>query len=399
MSDDWKFGGFDDPEENWLKLPKAIYDNLHRFSSGAELKVVLYVLRHTWGYGDEYKAMSVAEISKGRLRKDGTRIDAGTGLHTQAVCDGVNRAIEHGFLRVWRDDTDLARKVKYYMLAKSDPERVPPGVELVASPAADVPDASLDDASLVEITSQLSENHQSGSLVKITKPLSENHQAPLVKITNPLSENHQAYIDRYLDRSSDRNPDTHLIPVEGGEPPKAPPTPVAATETGDPFFGQTRASWYGFGGQRKRSMQNTDAAGKIGLDAPAFMALVTRLAAIHHLTVIIDAGDDNELRRMQELAVLLAGAPFQIDTTEKIDRLYAAWKKQYGKGDVAPYANSLKNYASSLAQQGRLKDGYTIDAGSARAVAAEGPRTQAVRAKQRAAAEQLPALPSGDVDF
>ncbi|MBK8188892.1 MAG: hypothetical protein IPK79_00395 [Vampirovibrionales bacterium] len=146
-------------------------------------------------------------------------------------------------------------------------------------------------------------------------------------------------------------------------------------------------------------MQNTDAAVRIGLDAPAFTALVTRLVEIHHLVAIVDAGDDNELRRMQELAVMLAGASFQIDTVEKIDKLYAAWKKQYGKGDVAPYANSLKNYASSLAQQGRLKDGHVIDASGTRAVAAEGARTQAARAKQRATAAQLPALPSGDVDF
>lgn len=129
MSDDWKFSGFNDPEENWVKLPKAIYDNLDRFSSGAELKVVLYVLRHTWGYGDDYKAMSVTEICEGRRRKDGTHIDAGTGLQAQAARNGIKRAIEHGFLRVWRDDTDPGRQVKYYMLAKSDPDRIPPGVE------------------------------------------------------------------------------------------------------------------------------------------------------------------------------------------------------------------------------------------------------------------------------
>ncbi|MBK8188891.1 MAG: hypothetical protein IPK79_00390 [Vampirovibrionales bacterium] len=129
MSDDWKFGGFDDPEENWVKLPKAIYENLARFSSEAELKVVLYVLRHTWGYGDDYKAMSVDEICAGRKRKDGTRIDSGTGLQPQAARDGIKRAIEHGFVRVWLDASDPGRQVKYYMLARHDLDRLPPGVE------------------------------------------------------------------------------------------------------------------------------------------------------------------------------------------------------------------------------------------------------------------------------
>lgn len=361
MSDDWKFGGFDDPEENWVKLPKAIYENLARFSSEAELKVVLYVLRHTWGYGDDYKAMSVDEICAGRKRKDGTRIDSGTGLQPQAARDGIKRAIEHGFVRVWLDTSDPGRQVKYYMLARHDLDRFPPGVE------------------------QLFDAETGG----------ENHPGGGVKITQGGGENHPSYRDRYLDRSSDRNLERT---VERGDAPQA-PLPASDNANTDPFFGQSRASWYGFGGQRKRAMQNTDAAGRIGLDAPAFAAVVTRLVEIHHLVAIVDAGDDNELRRMQELAVMLAGASFQIDTTEKIDKLYTAWKKQYGKGDVAPYANSLKNYASSLAQQGRLKDGHVIDASGTRAVVAEGARTQAVRAKQRATAAQLPALPSGDVDF
>lgn len=94
------FKGFETPKENYSKLPHALVGALPIFSSLAELKVVLYVLRHTWGYQEfaELKRITLDEFRSGRRRKDGSRMDQGVGMSENAIMDGLSRAIEHGFL-------------------------------------------------------------------------------------------------------------------------------------------------------------------------------------------------------------------------------------------------------------------------------------------------------------
>ena len=99
MSDD-KFPGFPSPKENWSKLPHQLIEALPDFSSLAELKVVLYILRHTWGYQEfgEFKRITLDEFQHGRRRKDRSRLDSGIGMSENAIMDGLGRAIKHGFI-------------------------------------------------------------------------------------------------------------------------------------------------------------------------------------------------------------------------------------------------------------------------------------------------------------
>ena len=122
MNEPRVFGGFSQPKENWSKLPNALIDALPLFTSEAELKVVLYVLRHTWGYHDENKRISIDEFSRGRKKRDGLRIDVGCGLTDNTIKDGLRRAIEHGFIEVDEDSTDAARIKRYYKLRMLEDE-------------------------------------------------------------------------------------------------------------------------------------------------------------------------------------------------------------------------------------------------------------------------------------
>jgi hypothetical protein len=113
-----QFSGFVQPQQNWFKMPYDWTDITAKITSLAELKVVEYVLKHTWGY-HEYglkKKISIDEFMHGRKRKDGTTIDRGTGLSKQSVIDGLKNAVNHGFLEVEKDDSDQARKKRYYAL-------------------------------------------------------------------------------------------------------------------------------------------------------------------------------------------------------------------------------------------------------------------------------------------
>jgi hypothetical protein len=117
------FQGFNKPEANFFRLPNEWTDITASITSLAEMKVVEYVLRHTWGYSeyDIVKKITTDEFMHGRKRIDGNRIDKGTGLSNKSVVEGLSKAVEHGLLEVEVDDSDRARIKKYYKLRMQSP--------------------------------------------------------------------------------------------------------------------------------------------------------------------------------------------------------------------------------------------------------------------------------------
>src|SRR5436305_13620951 len=112
------YAGFNKPEANFFRLPNEWTDITARITSLAELKLVEYVLKHTWGYSefDMVKKITTDEFMYGRKKKDGTRIDSGTGLSKPSVMEGLTNAVKHGLLEVEIDESDKARIKKYYKL-------------------------------------------------------------------------------------------------------------------------------------------------------------------------------------------------------------------------------------------------------------------------------------------
>jgi hypothetical protein len=119
------FPGFDLPQQNWFKMPSMWTDITADISSIAELKVIEYVLKHTWGY-QEYgikKRITIDEFRYGRKRQDGSRLDRGTGLSKQSVINGIKAAVGDGLLAEEVDDRDRARVKKYYFLRMKQAEQ------------------------------------------------------------------------------------------------------------------------------------------------------------------------------------------------------------------------------------------------------------------------------------
>lgn len=119
------FTGFDPPAQNWFRMPNEWIELCAEINSLAEMKVVQYVMRHTWGH-QEYgirKRISVDEFMNGRRRVDGERMDRGTGLSKPSVIAGLRSAVERGLLIEEVDDSDRARVKKYYAL-RMNPETV-----------------------------------------------------------------------------------------------------------------------------------------------------------------------------------------------------------------------------------------------------------------------------------
>jgi len=121
------FTGFSLPEQNSSKMPHALIEALPAISSLSEMKVILYILRHTWGYHefDIPKKITLDEFMNGRkyspkhMREhpgSAKRMDGGVGMSKPAIIDGLKRALDDGFIEVDVDDWDKGRVKKSYSL-------------------------------------------------------------------------------------------------------------------------------------------------------------------------------------------------------------------------------------------------------------------------------------------
>lgn len=117
MSNDKPFVGWSAPSENWSKLPHDLVYLMPDMKE-SELKVTLYILRHTWGFGnyEDFLPMTIDEIMNGRKIREGKRIDNGTGLSKQSVITGTKAGISRGTLEEVANRVDLARIKKGYKL-------------------------------------------------------------------------------------------------------------------------------------------------------------------------------------------------------------------------------------------------------------------------------------------
>src|SRR2546421_2197613 len=117
------FEGFNKPEANFFRLPNEWTDITAQMTSLAEMKLVEYVLKHTWGYSefDRVKKITTDEFMYGRKKKNGERIDNGTGLSKPSVIAGLKSAVKHGLLEEETDDSDRARIKKFYKLKMKTP--------------------------------------------------------------------------------------------------------------------------------------------------------------------------------------------------------------------------------------------------------------------------------------
>ena len=65
---------------NTTQVPNVILDEWLAILTGAMVKVVLYVARRTYGFQRQSDHIAISQIVNGFVRRDGTRLDYGTGL-------------------------------------------------------------------------------------------------------------------------------------------------------------------------------------------------------------------------------------------------------------------------------------------------------------------------------
>jgi hypothetical protein len=90
------FPGFQFPTTT--PVPDEVFDVLMPQLSGAELKVLLYICRRTFGFKKESDNISLNQISTGITTRDGRVLDRGTGLCKAAVVSAVTSLAKKGII-------------------------------------------------------------------------------------------------------------------------------------------------------------------------------------------------------------------------------------------------------------------------------------------------------------
>jgi len=92
MEKNYTFKGFDSP--NSTQVPDQLFDRVLAHLNGGELKVLLYIIRRTFGFKKNNDNISIAQISRGITTKKGKVLDNGTGLSKSSVVRAVKGLLE-----------------------------------------------------------------------------------------------------------------------------------------------------------------------------------------------------------------------------------------------------------------------------------------------------------------
>jgi hypothetical protein len=98
------FAGFHFP--SYTPVPDQVFDELLTVLSGAELKALLYICRRTFGFKKESDNISLNQLLHGLSKKDGTQLDAGTGLSKPTLLKALRELQDKGIIESTRRMSD-----------------------------------------------------------------------------------------------------------------------------------------------------------------------------------------------------------------------------------------------------------------------------------------------------
>ena len=83
---------------NSTQVPDDLFDKFMADLSGAELKVLLYIIRRTFGFKRHQDAISISQLVNGITRKTGEVLDKGTGLSRATAVSAAKSLEKRGFI-------------------------------------------------------------------------------------------------------------------------------------------------------------------------------------------------------------------------------------------------------------------------------------------------------------
>src|SRR5215213_6455512 len=87
-----QFDGFGSP--NYTQVPDELFDVLAPTLSEAELRVLLYIVRRTFGFKKESDDISLKQLVDGIKTRDGRVLDRGAGVGKTAAIRAVKGLVD-----------------------------------------------------------------------------------------------------------------------------------------------------------------------------------------------------------------------------------------------------------------------------------------------------------------
>lgn len=131
------FRGFQSPR--YTMVPDELFDELLASLSGAELKVLLYIIRRTFGFKRDADAISLSQMLSGITTKDGRVLDRGSGLSKPTLLSVLRSLLAKNIIETERrrsavrGDEPTVYRLKFVTPAPQN-EATPPVVKKVYHP-------------------------------------------------------------------------------------------------------------------------------------------------------------------------------------------------------------------------------------------------------------------------
>jgi phage replication O-like protein O len=114
------FEGFSRP--NFTPVPDELFDDLLSDLSGAELKVLLYIVRRTFGFKKDADTISLNQMLTGITTLDGRQLDRGTGLSRSTLVAALKSLVEQNIIIAeTRTSPEKGNEPTIYQLNFKDP--------------------------------------------------------------------------------------------------------------------------------------------------------------------------------------------------------------------------------------------------------------------------------------
>ncbi len=94
------FQGYASP--NYTPVPDELFDEQLPDLSGAELKVLLYIVRRTFGFKRESDNISLSQMLNGLRTRDGRVLDRGVGLSKKTLLQAIKSLEEQNIILTQR---------------------------------------------------------------------------------------------------------------------------------------------------------------------------------------------------------------------------------------------------------------------------------------------------------
>ena len=93
---DFYFEGWGEPTTT--QVPDVFFDYLAPKLTEAELRVLIYIIRRTYGFKKFTDAISLSQMTDGIITRDGRVLDCGTGMSRKGVVTGCNGLLAKGII-------------------------------------------------------------------------------------------------------------------------------------------------------------------------------------------------------------------------------------------------------------------------------------------------------------